>query len=113
MFAPSSPISFSIELTYSCNQHCSGCANVWTNERHQQLKAWRTLLDKIAPPDNRKKYAELIRITGGEPTLHSEFFEIIEYLDTFDIPYAIFTTGRWKKPAALKIYRNAIILLVC
>ncbi len=98
MFFPSTPLSYAIEITYACNNACSGCANAWGKHRRQHLKDWKDLFDRIAPPDNRHKYAELIRITGGEPTLHKEFRQIVEYADTFGIPHALFSCGRWKHP---------------
>jgi radical SAM protein with 4Fe4S-binding SPASM domain len=96
MFFPAAPISFSVELTYACPNRCRGCANVWHENRQESLADWKTLLDRIAPPSHRQKYAELIRITGGEPALHKDFPQIIEYLDSFDVAYAVFTTGRWQ-----------------
>lgn len=116
MYFPTTPFSYEIEITFACRNHCCGCANVWTNHRHETLHNWRALFDIIAPPGNRKKYAELIRITGGEPTLHPEFGKIIAYIDTFDIPHATFTSARWENPAEVidvfKNCRNLIGLLV-
>lgn len=95
---PSVPISYAVELTYKCNNACSGCANVLSSRRNEVLYEWQALFDKIAPPGNRRKYAELLRITGGEPTLHPEFSQIIKYIDTFGIPHATFTNGLWEAP---------------
>ncbi len=98
MLFPSAPISYAVEITFACNNACSGCSNIWKARRHQRLQNWQFLLDRIAPPENRGKYAELIRITGGEPSLHPEFRQIIEYADTFGIPHALFSSGRWENP---------------
>jgi len=95
---PSSPISYAVEITFACHNFCSACANVWEPYRHLTLRNWKDLFDRIAPPGNRQKYAHLIRITGGEPTLHKEFEQIIRYVDSFEIAHALFTTGRWKHP---------------
>ncbi len=96
MFSLSAPISFSVELTNACPNSCQGCANAWSKKHQKTLKDWKTAIDRIAPPKNRSKYAELIRLTGGEPTLHHDFQAIIEYVDSFGIDYAVFTSGRWK-----------------
>lgn len=98
---PSAPISYAVEITYQCNNACSGCANVLERHRHRFLSDWKSLFDQIAPPEQRMKYAELIRITGGEPTLHHEFSQIIAYVDTFGIPHATFTNGLWRNPQAV------------
>ncbi len=107
MYSPSAPISYAVEITYQCNNFCPGCANVFEPERHEILHEWKLLFDRIAPPQNRHQYAELIRITGGEPTLHPEFCQIIEYIDTFGIPHAIFTNGRWTNPdKIIEVFQN-------
>lgn len=107
MLFPSAPLSYAVELTYSCNNFCSGCANVWGQQRQQALTRWRDLFDRIAPPENPRKYAELIRLTGGEPTLHPQFDQIISYIDTLGIPHVLFSNGRWPAPAAvIATYRS-------
>lgn len=98
---PSEPLSYTVEITYACNHFCSGCANVSGSQRDLVLTDWKRLFDTIAPVEDRRKYAQLIRITGGEPTLHPDFFRIIEYVDSLDIPYAIFTNGLWNNPEQL------------
>lgn len=92
---PSVPIAYNLELTLACNHACVGCANVWQSTSNHVLSDWRDLLNRIAPPHNRRHYAELIRLTGGEPTLHPEFPEIVAHLDTFGIPHATLTNGVW------------------
>lgn len=98
MFFPSSPISYSIEITFACSNSCHTCANVWGSQRDESLDNWKYLIDRIAPFENRRKYSDLFIITGGEPTLHKAFPQIIEYVDTLGIPHALFTTARWKNP---------------
>ena len=116
MLFPSAPLSYAVELTYSCNNFCSGCANVWGQQRQQTLSNWRDLFDRIAPPENPRKYAELIRLTGGEPTLHPEFQQIISYIDTLDIPHVLFSNGRWPVPAAViatcRSLKNSLGMLI-
>lgn len=95
---PCYPISYSVEITYRCSNRCPECANVWHSRQAEELKDWKKLLDRIAPPNDRRKYADLIRITGGEPTLHPDFHEIVQYIDTFHVPFAVFSNGLWDKP---------------
>lgn len=107
MIHPSTPLSFTVELTFACNNFCSGCANVWESRRNEALRNWQELFDQIAPLANRQKYAQLLRISGGEPTLHKEFQQIIRYIDSFDIAHSLFTTGRWQHPDEIvNLYRN-------
>ncbi|WP_339138411.1 MAG: radical SAM protein [Candidatus Electrothrix sp. GW3-4] len=101
MLFPSAPLSYAVELTYACNNACTGCANVWGTQRQQTLTDWRNLFDRIAPPAHPHKYAELIRLTGGEPTLHPEFPRIVRHLDSLGIAHVLFTNGRWSDPASI------------
>ena len=54
--------------------------------------AWETLLATFAPE------AVQMRLTGGEPTLHPEFFRILEASTSYDAWVTIFTNGRWANP---------------
>ncbi len=116
MYFPSVPLSYAVEITYACNNVCSGCSNAWESKRHEKLENWRALFDRIAPPHNRGQYAELIRITGGEPTLHNAFAEIVKYVDSFGVAHSTFSTGCWKQPNEIidtfKRCQNFIGLLV-
>ncbi len=116
MLFPSAPLSYAVELTYSCNNFCTGCANVWGQQRQQSLTRWRDLFDRIAPPENPRKYAELIRLTGGEPTLHPEFAQIVNHVDSLGIPHVLFSNGRWPVPAAVidtyRSVKNSLGLLI-
>jgi len=59
-----------IEITPECNNACSGCGNVFADDRSpapMPVQAWRTVLDKIASTIG------YLEVTGGEPTLHPDF----------------------------------------
>jgi len=90
------PYIYALDLTTVCNNFCSGCANASLSrektkrkERIEYMQDWKGLIDRIAD------HARLIRLTGGEPTLHREFKEIVEYINEKQIPFTLFTTGRW------------------
>jgi radical SAM protein with 4Fe4S-binding SPASM domain len=107
MLFPSAPLSYAVELTYACNNFCTGCANVWGQRRQQTLHNWQELFNRIAPPENPAKYAELIRLTGGEPTLHPELAQIVEHIDSLGIAHVLFTNGRWSAPSkVIEIYQD-------
>ena len=107
MLFPSAPLSFAVELTYACNNSCTGCANVWGSRRQQTLTRWQELFNRIAPPEHPDKYAELIRLTGGEPTLHPEFPQIVDHVDSLGIAHVLFTNGRWPASSAtIELYQK-------
>lgn len=106
-FHLATPIFYALELTPVCNNRCLGCSNVFIAQqekttrrgqnRNNPLDAnnWRAVLDRITP------YAYSFKITGGEPTLHPQFQEIIREIDKRGIPYTVFTNARWQNPREL------------
>lgn len=103
-FHLSAPIFYALELTLLCNNRCLGCSNVFIThedkptrrgqEAHPPLDAaaWRAILERIAP------YAHSLKITGGEPTLHPQFKEIVAEINRRGIPFTLFTNARWQNP---------------
>lgn len=99
----STPAFYSLELTPACNNCCPGCCNVFidatipqeTRELPLDAAQWRAILTKIQP------HAERVRLTGGEPTLHPEFPEIVRVLTELGISFSIFTNACWQHPDQL------------
>ncbi len=92
----STPTLYSLELTPACNNRCPVCSNVFTRQPAALAAAdWGRILDQIAPD------VEVVKITGGEPTLHPEFNSIVRQLAEKDIPFALFTNGRWRDLEAI------------
>ncbi len=56
------------------------------------IQGWRQILDTIRP------HARALKITGGEPTLHPQFAELLAEIDSLDVPFTLFTNARWRKP---------------
>jgi AdoMet-dependent heme synthase len=100
-----SPVSFFLEMTASCTNRCSGCGNVFADPSQDRAllatapvlpaKQWYQILDQLQP------LAFRLKLTGGEPTLHPEFESIVERIAGMDIPFALFTNGRWTAPKRL------------
>jgi radical SAM protein with 4Fe4S-binding SPASM domain len=96
------PIAYYLELTPYCPNACPGCGNVFAKRQqpdkfppHLSLKKWSTIINAISPS------ATILKLTGGEPTLHRDFFDLVGLIDTFAIPYNILTTGRWNNAKRL------------
>lgn len=108
---PDTPTVFTLELTTLCNNSCSGCANIQLHEARkkdgigvQKMEKWERIIDRIKP------YAQLVRISGGEPTLHPEFKDIVRLLERSEVPHALLTTGRWsriKPKEILGLFQNS------
>jgi radical SAM protein with 4Fe4S-binding SPASM domain len=100
------PIAYYLELTPTCNNQCPGCGNVYRNRGFVQPtvalnpvsldgKAWHGLIIRLA------SHAHQFKLTGGEATLHPAFAEIVRAIDDCNIPFTLFTNGRWSHPDAL------------
>lgn len=96
MLALSVPILYSLELTAVCTNHCPGCSNVFARDRDPlPASGWQQVLTSIA------LHAHLLKLTGGEPTLHPEFADIIRAVAETGISFTLFTNARWSNPQAV------------
>ena len=80
---------FYIEITTACNLKCSFCPSS-NHELHKfmPLDKFKKLIDKI------EKYIDLVYFhVLGEPTLHYNFLQILEYCENKKINFAITTNG--------------------
>jgi len=64
-----------LELTYSCNLHCTFCYNdLNLRGRRVQLEGYKTLLDDLADMGVMS-----LTLSGGEPLMYQHFFELGAY----------------------------------
>lgn len=75
------PFSLSIELTNSCNFFCSHCYKDAEPNKNVFLskEVIKDICQVLSP------YLYCMEITGGEPTIHPEFMEIIESVPVKDL----------------------------
>lgn len=69
-----------IDITYKCNLKCVNCNRSCTQAPSDLEMPVTAIEDFIAQSVEQNISWERIRILGGEPTLHSRFFEIIDRL---------------------------------
>lgn len=86
--------SFILELTKKCNQDCLYCYNVWkaddTYPREElDTDNYIALLDKIINEVRPKR----LTLSGGEPLLREDIFEIIDFINKKGIDINIITNG--------------------
>ena len=81
-----------IEITDRCNLTCPTCyANSSpTHGRHRTFEEVKTMLDTIV---ENEKEPDVVQISGGEPTLHPQFFEILDYTKTLPIKHIMVNTN--------------------
>ncbi len=63
-------------LSLDCNLHCSHCIRNFSNKCDESIDLQRAtrVLEEIAKVDSKSQ----IVLTGGEPTLHKDFYDIVE-----------------------------------
>jgi radical SAM protein with 4Fe4S-binding SPASM domain len=113
MLCLSLPAIYTLELTPICNNRCPGCSNVYAAYRPPATKTaedWAELLAGILPETVQ------VRLSGGEPTLHPEFFAILDNVLSYGVDVTVFTNGRWPNPEwfvqSLSQHRDRVGLLI-
>ncbi|MFH0819099.1 MAG: radical SAM protein [Patescibacteria group bacterium] len=82
-----------IEITNRCNLQCRHC---YMNADHKQMtdyistKQWKKFFLELKKNFNNKI---VIQITGGEPLIRSDIFEIIEYIKLLGFKVTLVTNG--------------------
>lgn len=81
-----------LELTPACNNRCPGCSNVFATrsvEAPLSGDEWIKIIQRIKP------YAQWLKLTGGEPTIHPDFEKVVTFLNRQEFPFRLLTNGRW------------------
>ena len=89
------PHRLSVELANICNLHCSYCFRSEDNlySRHAEFFPLE-LLRRIISEAREAAHITRVNFTGGEPTLHPQFAEILETIAAADLQ-ASFVTNGW------------------
>jgi MoaA/NifB/PqqE/SkfB family radical SAM enzyme len=100
------PYSVSIEPTTSCNLHCLECPsgqNQFTRKTgHITSELYKSIINELYP-----HLAYLILYFQGEPYLHPNFFDLVNYANKKNIYTASSTNGA----AKARLVNNAAIKL--
>lgn len=66
-----------VEITSACNLHCPMCyASSGPGGKHLSFAECRSSIDRLVAVEGR---AEVLQLSGGEPTIHPDFLRILEY----------------------------------
>jgi len=81
-----------IEITDRCNLTCPTCyaGSSPTYGRHRTMDEIKAMFKAII--DNEKE-PDVVQISGGEPTMHPQFFEILDYAKTLPIKHLMLNTN--------------------
>jgi AdoMet-dependent heme synthase len=90
------PEAVLIEVNAGCQNHCDGCGNPFAPQRGlvRQIpgRQWIEWLRSFATETAQ------IRISGGEPSLHPDFFSILNEAASYNAWVSVYTNGRWPDP---------------
>jgi 7,8-dihydro-6-hydroxymethylpterin dimethyltransferase len=81
-----------VEITDRCNLTCPTCyaGSSPTYGRHRTLEEVKKMLDAVVI---NEREPDVIQISGGEPTLHPQLFEILDYAKTLPIKHLMLNTN--------------------
>jgi uncharacterized radical SAM superfamily Fe-S cluster-containing enzyme len=81
-----------VEITEQCNLSCPVCyaESAPNHGRHASLKEVIAMLDTVVKNEGEP---DVLQISGGEPTIHPQFFEILEALRERPIQHLMINTN--------------------
>jgi uncharacterized radical SAM superfamily Fe-S cluster-containing enzyme len=81
-----------VEVTDRCNLTCPTCyaGSSPTYGRHRTLEEVKTMLDTIVA---NEKEPDVVQISGGEPTIHPQFWDIMDYAKSLPIRHLMLNTN--------------------
>lgn len=80
-----------IEITDGCNLTCPMCyAGSAPGQKHKTFEQVRSAVDRLVEAEGR---AEVLQFSGGEPTLHPQLVEMVEYALARPVDYVMINTN--------------------
>lgn len=81
-----------VEITERCNLSCPTCYSMSSPSfgNHRSLEEVKTLIDSVVEHEGEP---DILQISGGEPTIHPQFFEILDYARTQPIKHLMVNTN--------------------
>lgn len=80
-----------VELTSSCNLACPMCyAGSGPGGQHLSLSQCKSAIDLLV---RAERHAEVLQLSGGEPTLHPQFEDVLQYAVDQPIDYVMINTN--------------------
>lgn len=81
-----------VEITDRCNLTCPTCfaGSSPTYGRHRTLDEVKSMLDAVV---SNEREPDVVQISGGEPTLHPQLFEILDYAKSLPIKHLMLNTN--------------------
>ncbi|ACL76686.1 radical SAM protein [Ruminiclostridium cellulolyticum] len=105
----SAPSKVYFEITRRCNLKCVYCYNNSRKDFSKELEKEQIfrLIDELYEAGTFE-----IRLTGGEPTLHPDFFEIVKYIKSKNFFISLGTNGVWRDGLIETIGQSGIRVVI-
>ncbi len=95
-----------LHLTNKCNLRCPHC---YMNSGVANKNELTTNQIKKLCYDFKKNGGKSVSLTGGEPFMRTDFFELVEYISNLDLVISIYTNGcLWKEEDILNLSKYNI-----
>ncbi|MCW2605637.1 MAG: Radical domain protein [Frankiales bacterium] len=101
------PICLTWELTYACNLACSHCLSSSGRRDPRELSTdeCKAVIDEL-----QRMQVFYVNIGGGEPTVRSDFWELLDYATAHDVGVKFSTNGiKLDEAAARRIAANSYV----
>ncbi len=96
------------ELTLKCNEHCFHCGSSCEPgaESGLPVEEYKKVLDEVRERYSKKPY---IAVTGGEPLLYPQFFELMKYVSDSGFNWGMTSNGTLITPeVARKLHETGM-----
>lgn len=100
-------MNLTLEVTSQCNLRCCHC---YIENRLSSSSCWRISLQKIKEVVNeaRKLNAITVVITGGEPMMHPNFFDIVKFVKEIGFIVFLKTNGTMINSRNVKLLKENV-----
>lgn len=85
------PINLEVNLTNVCNHDCIWCTYGYLHDNHQKLDV--DIVKRLLDDAREMGVKSVVWTGGGEPTVHSHFFELISYANKLGFKQGLNTNG--------------------
>ena len=101
-----------IEITGSCDMNCPICIAAESHRQDLTLEEIRKMVEKLIETEGK---IDLLNISGGEPTVHPDYIEIVKYLSSVPqiVKVSVSTNGLnlLKRPELLKLHKSLGVIV--
>jgi 7,8-dihydro-6-hydroxymethylpterin dimethyltransferase len=83
-----------IQIVQSCNLSCPVCFADSPQKHAIDALSFDDFCQRVTPVTRRKGKIDILQLSGGEPTIHPEFFRLLEWaLDNSEVGHVLLNTN--------------------